>query len=193
MNNNYIQNTKKIHAQSGFTLEELLVVIGIVATLASLVPSMLYAMSRTNNVAITLNRLTHDLALTRIEAVRANEQYVICKSNNGQECVRNNKGWEQGWIIFKDSNHSRNREQNERIAIYQPAFNNSVEIKYHAFGSKHYVTYRPSGFTKTNGTFHICGDKQGQFAKALVLFKTGRVRLSAKNADIKPDCSQYSS
>ena len=184
-------NFAHLKKQSGITLEELLIVVGIVATLSSLVPSMLYAMTRSNHVTTTVNRLSHDLMLTRSEAVRANLQFVICKSNNGTTCIRNKAGWEQGWIIYQDTNHNRKREIDEKIISYQPKFDNDVEIDYRAFGSKHYVTYRPTGWTKTNGTFHVCGDAQGKFAKAIVLFKTGRARLSDKNGSKKPDCSRY--
>lgn len=182
-----------IKKQAGLTLEELLIVVGIVATLSSLIPSMLYAMTRANHVTTTVNRLSHDLMLTRSEAIRSNEQYVICKSDDGVICTRNKSGWEQGWIIYQDSNHNRKREADENVVSYQPKLDNDVEIDYRAFGSKHYVTYRPTGWTRTNGTFHICGDAKGKFAKAIILYKTGRARLSSKSGSKKPDCSRYSS
>ena len=187
-----ISSYKLNFRQTGFTLEELIIVIGVIATLSSMVPSMLYAMTRSNHVTTTVNRLSHDMMLTRSEAIRSNQQYVICKSADGTTCLRNKTGWEQGWIVFQDANQNRKHESNEQIVRYQPAFGNDVLIDYRAFGSRHYVTYRPTGWTKTNGTFHVCGDAKARFAKAVVLYKTGRVRLSRGKPDIQPDCSKYS-
>ena len=180
-----------VKKQSGMTLEELIIVVGVIATLSALVPSMLYAMARSNHVSTTVNRLSHDLRLARNEAVRNNEQYVICKSRDGKSCARNKNGWEQGWLVYADINKNRTHEPGEYVVRYQPAFDNNVKIQYRAFGSRHYVTYKASGWTMTNGTFHVCGEAKGRFAKAIVLYKTGRVRISDKKGRKKPDCRYY--
>ena len=163
----------------GLSLLELLVTMGISTIIFSITIPVMAGLINQNRIATQVNTLRTSLELTRSTAIQQNEHTVICKSDDGETCIRRGE-WNQGWIIFVDSNHNRRRSEDERLVYVQQPLPETTELKYRAFGSRHYVTYRPEGFTKTNGTFTVCNSAVPERAKALILTKTGRVRLSDK-------------
>lgn len=108
----YRQNLK-YNSIRGITLIELMTVIAITAiTLGIGIPSI-SAIIQTNRMATAMNTLSANFALARSEAVTRNQEIVICKSPDGMFCT-NKGGWEQGWIIFEDSNSNERRDKEER-------------------------------------------------------------------------------
>jgi type IV fimbrial biogenesis protein FimT len=130
-----------------------------------------------NRISTQVNILRTSLELTRSAAIKENQHVVICKSEDREMCTRQGE-WDQGWIIFVDQDHDRRRSEDERLVFVQDGLPEGTILKYRAFGSRHYVAYRPVGFTRTNGTFTICNPAVPDRSKALILSKTGRVRLS---------------
>ena len=169
----------------GVTLLEILVTMGISSIIFGLtIPAMANLISQ-NRISTQVNHLRASLDLTRSVAIKENEHAVICKSDDGEKCSRTGE-WSQGWIIFVDDNHNRRRSEDERLVLAQGPLPEGTQLNYRAFGSRHYVAYRPMGFTKTNGTFTICNPAVPDRAKALILTKTGRVRLSDTLPGSKP-------
>jgi type IV fimbrial biogenesis protein FimT len=170
---------------SGFTLLELLFTLTIsVITLGIGVPVM-GGIIDSNRVAGQINALRGALALTRSEAIRRNQQVVICKSVDGNNCTKR-ATWGKGWIVFEDGNHNRQRDTNEHLLLVQEELPNGHKLSYRGFGSHNYVVYRPTGITQMNGTFTLCAPNSPERSKALILMKTGRVRLSTTRADGSP-------
>ena len=166
----------------GITLLEIITTMAVGSILFGLaIPSMANLIEQ-NRLTTHVNNLRASLSLTRSNAVHQNEQTVICKSADGSSCIRKGK-WNQGWIVFSDDDHNRRRSEDERLIFVHQAIPSNTQIEYRAFGSRHYVTYRPSGVTRTNGSFYVCNPKAPKRAKALILKKSGRIRLS----DIRPD------
>jgi type IV fimbrial biogenesis protein FimT len=90
----------------GFTIFELVVVMGIVAIIAIIgVPSYKYV-TTANRIATEVNAMLADMRYARTEAVRQGLPVVICSSNDQQTCAANNNAWESGWIIFADPNNT---------------------------------------------------------------------------------------
>lgn len=173
-------------ASCGFTLLELIVVIAIASILLGLgVPSLGPFLSSERGVA-RMNSLAASLALTRSEAIKRNQHVVLCKSPDGEYCQRKGASWHDGWIVFVDRDHDRRRSDDEPIILYQGRGSTGQTLTYAAFGSRHYITYRPSGFTRTNGTFTLCDPRYPDNARALILMKTGRVRASRVKANGAP-------
>ncbi len=169
----------------GITLLEILTTMAAGSILFGLaIPSMANLIEQ-NRLATHVNNLRASLHLTRSNAVHQKEQTVICKSSDGKSCIRTGK-WTQGWIVFADDDRNRHRTEDERLIFVNRAVSSNTQIEYRAFGSRHYITYRPSGLTRTNGTFYVCNPKAPKRSKALILRKSGRIRLSDTRADGKP-------
>ena len=166
---------------AGFTLLELLSSLTIVLIIFGVGIPVLKATVSSNRLATGINALAGSLAYTRSEAIRRNQHVVICKSRNGIDCTREGD-WRDGWLVYVDSNRNRALDETE-TTLGSHRLNEKIEVDYRAFGSRHYLVYRPSGTTRTNGTFTFCDPAYPEAARALIITKTGRARLSDVSAD----------
>lgn len=90
-------------AERGFTLIELMVVIGVVAVLAAIAfPSFQHTI-RSNRVATATNQFIASVALARSEAVRTTRGGGICPSVDGATCA-GGTDWSAGWIVWSEVN-----------------------------------------------------------------------------------------
>ncbi len=131
------------------------------------------------------NLLSRSLALARSEAVKRNHHVVICKSRDQQNCTTAGS-WRQGWIIFEDRIPDREREDDEPLIFAKSRLPDAIRLNYAAFRSSNFIAFRPTGITKTNGTFTLCYRQDLHSARALILSKTGRVRFSRTRANGRP-------
>ena len=166
---------------TGFTLLELLSTITIILILFGIGIPVLKAMVTTNRLSTSINALAGTLAYTRSEAIRRNQHVVVCKSKTGTECTREGD-WRLGWLIYVDRDQNRSLDEAETI-LGSHRLTERIQVDYRAFGSRHYLVYRPSGTTRTNGTFTFCDPAYPEAARALIITKTGRARLSKVQAD----------
>lgn len=85
------------HRSGGFTLVELMVVIGLLAVITTLAAPSWVEMRTRNNVRAAVNDFTASLHLARSEAVRLNTAVTVCSSNDGANCTAS--GFHLGWIV----------------------------------------------------------------------------------------------
>lgn len=166
----------------GFSLLEIISTLAISSILIGLAVPFIGNLISENRVSGQINTLRGTIALTRSEAITRQQDVVLCKSADQQMCTRQGS-WDQGYIVFVDTNHDRRRNQQESLLHVQATLPSNITLNYRAFGSRHYLAYHATGFTQTNGTFTFCNRGMPDRAKALIVTKTGRVRLSEKRAD----------
>ena len=174
----------KSHIQ-GITLLEVITTLAISGILLGLAVPVTGNLVAENRVSGQINALRGAIALTRSEAVTRQEDVVICKSADQQTCTRQGT-WAQGYIVFVDTNRDRRRNQAEDLLHIHDALPTNLSLDYNAFGSDHYLAYHATGFTRTNGTFTFCNQLMPNRAKALIVMKTGRARLSEKSSEGGP-------
>lgn len=84
-------------AQSGFTLIEIMVVVALIAILASLaVPSWTQLLVR-NSVRASVNDFSLSLQFARSQAVLLNSPVTLCPSSDGANCTATD--YAAGWIV----------------------------------------------------------------------------------------------
>jgi len=162
---------------SGYTLIEVLVTLAIVSIGLRVAFASLHPLLVENRLAVRVNTLVGMLQMARSEAISRNRQVVICHSTDGETCDRV-ADWTENWLVFVDDNRDRQRDADESVVAFRQAPENGTRVIYRAFGSRHYLAYRPDGRTRTNGTFTVCDPRFPELNRALIVTKSGRPRLS---------------
>lgn len=103
-------------AMKGYTLVEALITLSVIMILSSLaIPAMNDMLGLAYREAIT-NEAVSALRHTRSEAIKRNDQVVLCKASGASLC--NTEGsWEQGWLAFHDANGNGRQEADEAVVL----------------------------------------------------------------------------
>ena len=94
----------------GFTLVELMVVLAIVAILASLATPSFASLIQSTLMSSNVNTFLADMRFARSESIRRGGGVVMCRSDApeaanpvcGSDAGPGARGWVSGWIIFHD-------------------------------------------------------------------------------------------
>jgi type IV fimbrial biogenesis protein FimT len=121
----------------GFTLTELMVVIGVLAILLAIAAPSFTGVINSNRLATQANEVVASLQLARSEAIRRNARVIVCRSIDGTACVTASGQGE--WITFIDADGSGTAQAAEilRVSSISPPVlvSNLVDR----------ITFRPNG------------------------------------------------
>lgn len=165
--------------KNGFTLIEAMIVIAVLSILAALVLPSFQSLIRKQQVSGEVNVLVSLVYLARSEAIKRNSVVTICKSNDAEQC---GGSWSDGWILFQDNDKDGSRDVGE-VLISSGVIEHNFILSWSAFGSNNYIRFTSQGLTLSqNGTFKLCpSDGDARYARAVIISKTARARLSKDN------------
>lgn len=171
----------------GFTLLEMIIVISIVSILMATALPGFTLMTKNTRLSNSVNELAASLYFARSEALKRGARVVVCKSSNGAACTTDGD-WEQGWIVFEDTDNSISVDANEAILKIKTAMPNHVTMINTGLLAD-YISYQATGAVATqsgslqSGTIAVCDDRTGDAAqgigKHLVLISSGRFRIDS--------------
>lgn len=163
----------------GFTLQELLTILTVVAAMASLATPPLQLLIAKNRQSAAMNTFIAALYTTRSEAMRRGARAVMCPSRNGRDCAGSGSDetvWSEGYLVFVDQNGNHERDADEEIVR---VFDRVHGIRIRSSQYREYVSYQPNGLARgTNATFQFCSERSAIPVRSLVMSNTGRVRVA---------------
>lgn len=135
--------------QNGFTLYELLTTVLVVGVILALgVPNMT-AFRQNSRMTAAANDLHSSFHLARTEASRSRNIITICASDDGATCTVNGE-FEDGWIVFVDTDGDIAVDAGENILRQFPALNDQIVVN--SGGNADYFSYAGTGQGRGNVT-----------------------------------------
>lgn len=167
-----------------FSLLDVLIVLALISLLGSLaVPAIKQLVGRMRLTTQVNGLLTH-MHLARSEAVKRGQPVALCKSPNSRQCVPE-AAWHDGWIVFVDPNNNHKMDAGETVIhVHGPQAGIQTRLNASGGGRRNdYFAYRPDGLSGKSGTFTLCDAASPGLARAIIVYRTGRARVSDKSAD----------
>lgn len=175
--------------QKGFTLMEVLAAIMVLGILAALAAPSFQLTIRNNRLSSSANLFLGALNLARSEAVRTNHSVVLCKSQDGATCLENNLGFEQGWMIFVDTDRDLNVGNDDTILRVQDALPGEMTLL-STSSTNHtddYIAFRGDGRARAhdgrlqNSTLNLCHLDHDP-GRVVRINTIGRVRIDTEDS-----------
>jgi len=161
----------------GLTLIETLFVLLILSVLLSLALPSFSSIVAAKKSDIVISQLQHAVELGKVTAITETGTVTLCKSENGAGCGGN---WEDGVILFTDSNGDRKVNQEDKLVRYITFPEMEGTISWRAFQNRQYLQFTSQGFTRyQNGSFIFCPkNNKAELARQLVINRTARARIT---------------
>lgn len=132
--------------EAGFTLTEILVVMGIVVILISVgVPSFRYV-TTANRLSGEINGLLGDMQFARSEAIREGRNVVLCQSSDGTTCTADPTSWTSGWLVWSDLNDDGTFDPTQEILRHQTTLLSKDTLTPDATTNLATITFNREGF-----------------------------------------------
>lgn len=167
--------------QAGLTLVEILLSLSITLALAGLAVGSHSVYTNFATVS-EVNNLISDLYYSRSEALKRHTTVTICRSMDGSSCSKG-PDWRTGWIIFSDSNRNRKIDDQDQLLQIRDALSGSISLTLGS-GYYYYIMFSDTGEAYPRNTFKFC--RSGHPPRAIILFATGRARISQRDSSGKP-------
>jgi type IV fimbrial biogenesis protein FimT len=129
----------------GFTLIELMVTVAILAILSMVAAPSFNEAILSNKLTSYANTFVSSTQLARSEAIKRNATVVLCRSADGASCATSGN-WQQGWIVWRDTNANGTVDVNEVIQWQQP-----LSIDYHFTGNAYSLDFLATGAAQITG------------------------------------------
>ncbi len=159
--------------KNGFTLIELLLVLTLVGTALTLSVHTFRQLSERRLLSQPLATLIKTLHFARASAIGSGRNVTLCHSKDGNTCGGN--GYEQGWIVFTDSDGNGARDPGEPALTNGAALNARLTLRANTPFASH-ITFRADGRANGNGRFVICADNDPARAVGVFVIRSGRLR-----------------
>ena len=168
----------------GWSLLELLVVLVLLAVLLTLGGTSLTPLRQKYQLQAQAQDLLSTLALARSEAVKRGVRATACVSSDGVYC-QSNGNWEQGWLLFEDTDGNALRSDVEALIQVHGALPAGIRARGNSTVAR-FVSYGPNSRSLQisgafqSGTITLCRvSALSTMGWNLVINPVGTARLEA--------------
>ena len=160
----------------GFTLIELMVTVAIAGILLAVGVPSLNQFTQNSDLINSSNRVSMLTAFARSEAIKRNNQVILCRSNNNTSCSSSSSRG-SSLIVVNDLNNDSVFGPNDVLLKSVALADGSSDIKlYFKQFSSSMIVFSVSGAPIETGTIEICDNRGPNHAKAIVLNMGGQTR-----------------
>ena len=169
----------------GFSLLELLIAVALASVLLAAGAPSFMSMLQDDRIRSRIDSLLTDVDFARLKAVERDQDVVLCRSSDGRHCQRSARAqadWSAGWIVYVNTDGNKKRDAGEPLLEARAALTGGMTLSFNQWWR---VVYHGDGSARS-GTFVLCDSRGPRHARALILYYTGRPRVSARSADGGP-------
>lgn len=149
-----------------------MVSVSVVAVLATSVAPSIQETLIKNNITAQMNELSGVMQYARSHAIDQQIDTVVCPSDNFATCSTN---WQQGKIVFVDSNGDGTRNDNEELLVAKSAVSHPSVVT----GPANSLRFLANGTASTPANIIFCSTSgNATQARALLISLQGRVKTS---------------
>ncbi len=164
-------------AARGFTLVELLVAMALLATLATLAAPGFGEYLRNCRRAATVNALSHAVHAARTQAAVRGGAVRLCTSTGSNACNAT-RDWSASLLIEADAPDGAEVVHSPLRVIQLAAEKSRQTVR----SNRDHFLFTPLVSSATTGTITVCDDRGSRAARAVIVSRTGRPRISDRDA-----------
>jgi type IV fimbrial biogenesis protein FimT len=167
----------------GFTLIETLVVVTIVVILTMVAAPSFQSIYLGNKLAAFTNDFVASAQVARSEAIKRNQVVRVCRSADGASCASSGT-WQQGWIVFADTNNNGSVDSGETIIRTEPALSSDYLFQcptnVTCTGSNYSLAFQANGVGSDTASLMLCRalPSAGSQERSIALGPTGRTTIT---------------
>jgi type IV fimbrial biogenesis protein FimT len=155
----------------GFSLVELLVVMGIIALLAGLGWPGITRQRAEAAVRVATDRTMAALQTARQRALTTGRSVTVCPSADGRRCGFG----AAGWMLFENQPGGSDAIRDAGEAVVQRW---QMPAQVVAGGTRGYASYQPQTSAASTVTLEVCHLRQPRVRRSVIISQTGRARVS---------------
>lgn len=165
----------------GLTLTELLLALAVLAVLALLSAPGLGEYLRDCRRTSTLNLLAHAVHATRTAAATLGVRATLCGTLDGTTCSRSGD-WSDAVLVLPGPSASHGASASPLRVLRLEASRTRQTVR----SNRDAIDFDALSPSATTATVTVCDDRGPRAARALIVSRTGRPRLSDSDASGRP-------
>jgi type IV fimbrial biogenesis protein FimT len=159
-------------SQTGLTLVELMITLGIVAILTLAVGPSVQNILTQNRIVAEINELSGLVQFARNNAIDEQVDTIVCPSDDFVTCSAN---WNAPKIVFSDIDGDGARGAGEELLVGSSGISANNLLS----GPVAAIRFQASGAVSAPATLLLCHkDKDDEYARLLTVSLQGRVKMS---------------
>jgi type IV fimbrial biogenesis protein FimT len=147
-----MERLTKHPSQSGFTLFELMITIGLAALILGIGIPNLRQFIWNNRLTAAANDFVIAVNVARAEAIKLRRQTIMCFSSDPTSSTPTcNGNGTQGWIVFADGDNDTTVNNASDVVLRHSALPTTISVRTKPDTNGGYLSFGPSGFSRSTG------------------------------------------